>query len=1049
MQGRRPPALGGSGAVPGGRTRLTRSVDPSPRPWVHESGMRAPVQKTRPRRTGKQAASGSPERRGTVRRAPAAGSAGRGTPPAHVRTRLIVAVAVVAAAVAGAGAPSVLTASRQLSDSQELVTLAEQHPGGAHARPLARRRTRRGHRLHRRRPAQGQGAHRAAQRPGRPAGRGAARGHGHTRRAPRGPRHHRRRAQGGPDRQELRPRGAPGVLRDHHRPAPPRRGPGRPAAAPRGLRRRRARRTRHRRPAGRRDPRAAARRAERADDHPDRHRPRHRSADHDGAPPRPPAPSSATHSAPPPSRPGSAPTRPSPTSRRPRLGRPSRRYDSTVTGPEVDTADEVPRRPHRPAEPRRHRTRHQHRQGRRARCPPGSTRCAAPRPPSTTTASRTSPGCATTTSPRWRSAIAVLGALLLLAVGITTAMARTLTRPLSVLRRGSARLAGAENPGAEEPVTFTGRNDEFAQVVRSVNALHAHAAALARAAHHPGGRPQAPGRPAPADGRRARAAPAPNSPTAAAHLERSRSTIHGTFVNLALRTLGPGRAATRGHRGPGGARAGPGAARPPSSSSTTSPPSCAGTARTSSSSPAPSTSSSHAGPVPLVDVVRAAVSEIERYERVRIAALPPHAHLAGFAADDLSHLVAELLENATSFSPPDVPVEVSGWLLESGEVMLSVQDEGIGMTADRLARLNARLADFTPRPRTTPTDPPTRRAGRRGARARPVRGGPARPPARRPGAVARAEAGRGRRGRRAAEEPAGPRAVRGRPDGVAGAGRRRYASPSPCRARTPRPTPTSSAAVRTGRGPAGRAPRRTPYGTRGRARTANPPGGPPQRPRPSTTHRTRLRPGVRADGDHDGALLPDRPRRPDQPTRRPARPRRPDTRPAEAVPPPVTAARRDPAGRRDRRPAPPRPCGGRSDRARTGHATEAATEPTTDASARPTDSLERARSPTRASPSAPRRSPPRRPPRAHAAGRRRRRGPAPPARRLPPGGGSRLSRSRGGDRRGDGTAPGTRRGNRRNRTSRGSHGGHRRGGKQLTAPSTFGLSLRPAICTGC
>lgn len=100
--------------------------------------------------------------------------------------------------------------------------------------------------------------------------------------------------------------------------------------------------------------------------------------------------------------------------------------------------------------------------------------------------------------------------------------------------------------------------------------------------------------------------------------------------------------------------------------------------------------------MPLVDVVRAAVSEIERYDRVRIAALPPHAHVTGFAADDLSHLLAELLENATSFSPPDAPVEISGWLLENGEVMLSVQDEGIGITPDRLTRLNARLSDFDP-----------------------------------------------------------------------------------------------------------------------------------------------------------------------------------------------------------------------------------------------------------------------------------------------------------------------------------------------------------------
>jgi signal transduction histidine kinase len=290
--------------------------------------------------------------------------------------------------------------------------------------------------------------------------------------------------------------------------------------------------------------------------------------------------------------------------------------------------------------------------------------------------------------------IAVLGALLLLAVGIATAMARTLTRPLSVLRRGSARLAEAADPAAEEPVTFTGRNDEFAQVVRSVNALHAHAAALherittleSDRKHLVGQRQKM------ADARELLRAELADS---AAQLERLRSTIGATFVNLALRTLGlverqlgviegleereqdPDRLATlfkldhfatvmRRH----------------SENLLV----LAGTEHIQQS----------AGPVPLVDVVRAAVSEIERYERVRIAALPPHAHVAGFAADDLSHLLAELMENATSFSPPDLPVEVSGWLLESGEIMLSVQDEGIGMTGDRLSRLNARLADFDP-----------------------------------------------------------------------------------------------------------------------------------------------------------------------------------------------------------------------------------------------------------------------------------------------------------------------------------------------------------------
>ncbi|WP_037851887.1 nitrate- and nitrite sensing domain-containing protein [Streptomyces sp. NRRL S-340] len=290
--------------------------------------------------------------------------------------------------------------------------------------------------------------------------------------------------------------------------------------------------------------------------------------------------------------------------------------------------------------------------------------------------------------------IALLGALVLLAVGIATALARTLTRPLAVLRLGSARLAGAEDLAAEEPIRFTGRNDEYAQVVRSVNALHTQAAALAeRVATLEADRKHLVGqRQKMADAREELRAELAD---ATARLDRMRAGIGSTFVNLALRTLGlverqltviesleereqdPDRLATlfkldhfatvmRRH----------------SENLLV----LAGTEHV----------QQHAGPVPLVDVVRAAVSEIERYERVRIAALPPHAHVAGFAADDLSHLLAELMENATSFSPPDRPVEVSGWLLENGEIMLSVQDEGIGVDGERLTRLNARLADPGP-----------------------------------------------------------------------------------------------------------------------------------------------------------------------------------------------------------------------------------------------------------------------------------------------------------------------------------------------------------------
>lgn len=95
--------------------------------------------------------------------------------------------------------------------------------------------------------------------------------------------------------------------------------------------------------------------------------------------------------------------------------------------------------------------------------------------------------------------------------------------------------------------------------------------------------------------------------------------------------------------------------------------------------------------VPLLDVVRAAVSEIERYERVKLGFLP-RLRLAGGAADDCSHLVAELLENATAFSPPQDQVEVGAWRLDNGEVMLSVTDRGIGMPPERMREINEQLS---------------------------------------------------------------------------------------------------------------------------------------------------------------------------------------------------------------------------------------------------------------------------------------------------------------------------------------------------------------------
>ncbi|MBT1187060.1 HAMP domain-containing protein [Streptomyces sp. CJ_13] len=284
--------------------------------------------------------------------------------------------------------------------------------------------------------------------------------------------------------------------------------------------------------------------------------------------------------------------------------------------------------------------------------------------------------------------VAALGLLFLVVVGVSTAIARSLTRPLSVLRRGAARLATPE--GSVEPVRFTGRNDEFAEVVRHLNAvrdqtvsLHTRIAGLDADRRRLIGRGEAltAGREAlEAELRELRAG-----------LEEHRRVMSTTSVSLSLRTLGlverqltvieelesreqdPDRLATlfkldhlatvmRRHNENllvlAGQEHGPGAG----------------------------------GPVPLVDVMRAAVSEIERYERVELAALPSFTQVAGHAADDISHVLAELLENATTFSPPEARVKVSGWLTDAGEVVLSVVDRGIGITEDRLAALNLRLS---------------------------------------------------------------------------------------------------------------------------------------------------------------------------------------------------------------------------------------------------------------------------------------------------------------------------------------------------------------------
>ena len=97
----------------------------------------------------------------------------------------------------------------------------------------------------------------------------------------------------------------------------------------------------------------------------------------------------------------------------------------------------------------------------------------------------------------------------------------------------------------------------------------------------------------------------------------------------------------------------------------------------------------HVAPVPLADVVRLALGEIEDYTRVDVQ-VPPGVSAAPAVAGDLVLALAELMENATAFSPPHTRVVVAGELTDGG-ARLTVVDRGIGMTEERLAEENARL----------------------------------------------------------------------------------------------------------------------------------------------------------------------------------------------------------------------------------------------------------------------------------------------------------------------------------------------------------------------
>ncbi|MFS8102307.1 nitrate- and nitrite sensing domain-containing protein [Lentzea alba] len=95
-------------------------------------------------------------------------------------------------------------------------------------------------------------------------------------------------------------------------------------------------------------------------------------------------------------------------------------------------------------------------------------------------------------------------------------------------------------------------------------------------------------------------------------------------------------------------------------------------------------------PIPLTDVLRAAAAEIEQYQRVMVHTAP-NAEVVGYVASDLVRLLAELLDNATAFSPPHTQVSISASIEASDIVQIDVVDHGIGIDPEALAVVNQRL----------------------------------------------------------------------------------------------------------------------------------------------------------------------------------------------------------------------------------------------------------------------------------------------------------------------------------------------------------------------
>ncbi|MFI5496451.1 nitrate- and nitrite sensing domain-containing protein [Actinoplanes sp. NPDC051859] len=97
-------------------------------------------------------------------------------------------------------------------------------------------------------------------------------------------------------------------------------------------------------------------------------------------------------------------------------------------------------------------------------------------------------------------------------------------------------------------------------------------------------------------------------------------------------------------------------------------------------------------PAALIDVLRAAQSEVEHYTRIEFGMIDRDIEVSAHAVNDMVHLVAELFDNATAFSPPNSHVVVEARRLGDG-VVLSVEDRGIGISREQLRDLNERLAN--------------------------------------------------------------------------------------------------------------------------------------------------------------------------------------------------------------------------------------------------------------------------------------------------------------------------------------------------------------------